>query len=63
RQQASIASSETDSGDSHWKRLVVYVLASVGLSYFLLATFLSGALSVLLATVVGCSVGVVLDDK
>lgn len=48
---------------SDGKRLVVYVLASVGLSYFLLATFLSGALSVLLATVVGCSVGVVLDDK
>lgn len=48
---------------SDGKRLVVYVLASVGLSYFLLSTFLSGALSVLLATVVGCSVGVVLDDK
>ncbi|EHJ57292.1 putative azaleucine resistance protein AzlC [Streptococcus urinalis 2285-97] len=48
---------------SEEKKLIVSILVAVGLSYYLLSIFLSGALSVLVATLIGCSVGVMFDGK
>ena len=41
---------------------IAWILGAVLLSYLVLAIFISGSLAVLMATLIGCTVGVMIDD-
>lgn len=45
-----------------FKKLLL-VLAAVAISFLVCAVFLSSALAVLVSTLIGCSVGVMLDER
>ena len=54
---------QVDAMLSEGSKKIILILLTVGLSFLLVSVFLSSALSVLLSTLAGCSVGVMLDDR